>query len=124
MEIYEYLWDIKQLEGVSNTDLAKKTGMTTRQIYNFFDTQYKKRSETELLIAAALNLGGQGQPLLARIAAYYKEKLHELLGSAEEIFVKIYNHLPEKERRYVRALASTIFYELKEEREETKNGSV
>ncbi len=124
MEIYEYLWDIKQLEGVSNTDLAKRTGMTTRQIYNFFDTQYKKRSETELLIAAALNLGGQGQPLLARIAAYYKEKLHELLGSAEEIFVKIYNHLPEKERRYVRALASTIFYELKEEREETKNGSV
>ena len=112
------------MEGVSNTDLAKKTGMTTRQIYNFFDTQYKKRSETELLIAAALNLGGQGQPLLARIAAYYKEKLHELLGSAEEIFVKIYNHLPEKERRYVRALASTIFYELKEEREETKNGSV
>lgn len=124
MEIYEYLWDIKQLEGVSNTDLAKRTGMTTRQIYNFFDTQYKKRSETELLIVAALNLGGQGQPLLARIAAYYKEKLHELLGSAEEIFVKIYNHLPEKERRYVRALASTIFYELKEEREETKNGSV
>ncbi len=124
MEIYEYLWDIKQLEGVSNTDLAKRTGMTTRQIYNFFDTQYKKRSETELLIAAALNLGGQGQPLLARIAAYYKEKLHELLGSAEEIFVKIYNHLPEKERRYVRALASTIFYELKAEREETKNGSV
>lgn len=54
---------------------------------------------------------------MERIAEYYCNKLHAILGSAEETFIKYYCALPALEQRYLRIIAREIVSEVKNQRD-------
>lgn len=53
VEIYEYLWDIMQLENSNIWQLYEKTGISKIKLIHFFKSDYKKGSDTTEAIAAA-----------------------------------------------------------------------
>lgn len=107
MEIYEYLWDIMQLES-NIRQLYEKTGISKIKLIHFFKSDYKKGNDTVEAIAAAIGLSNSEIPIMERIAGYYCNRLHAILGSAEETFVKHYCALPALEQRYLRIIARDI----------------
>lgn len=110
MEIYEYLKDIMHLENSDVVQLSEKTGITAMKLRHFFSPEFKKNEQMIDTVAAALSLPDPELPPIERIAAYYREKLYMLLGSAEEIFIENYCALPALEQRYLRAIARNIAY--------------
>lgn len=118
MEIYEYLWDIMRLENSNLWQLYERTGISKIKLIHFFKPDYKKRNDTVEAIAAAVGLSDPDIPIMERIAEYYCNKVHEILGSAEETFIKHYCALPPLEQRYLRAIAREIAGEY----QNSKNG--
>lgn len=108
VEIYEYLWDIMQLENSNIWQLYEKTGISKIKLIHFFKSDYKKGSDTTEAIAAAIGLSNPEIPIMERIAAYYRNRLHAILGSAEDTFIKHYCALPAPEQRYLRIIARGI----------------
>lgn len=108
VEIYEYLWDIMQLENSNIRQLYERTGISKIKLIHFFKSDYKKGSDTTEAIAAAIGLSNPEIPIMERIAEYYCNKLHAILGSAEETFIKYYCALPALEQRYLRIIARDI----------------
>ena len=108
MEIYEYLWDIMQLENCNIRQLYEKTGISKIKLIHFFKSDYKKRDDTVEAIAAAVGLADPDIPIMERIAEYYCNRLHAILGSAEDTFIKHYCALPAPEQRYLRIIARDI----------------
>ncbi len=112
MEVYAYLRDIYHLIGCGKKYLIEKTGLTARVIDNYFSSRYRKKEETEKRIAAAL-LGESNAdaPLMVRIADFYKQRLHGYYGTAEEVFIKNYQHLPDREKAYLKSIANMFAWQ-------------
>ena len=112
MEVYAYLRDIYHLIGCGKKYLIEKTGLTERVIDNYFSSRYRKKEEPEKRIAAALlGEGNADAPLMVRIADFYKQRLHGYYGTAEEVFIKSYQHLPDREKAYLKSIANMFAWQ-------------
>lgn len=97
-----------RLENSNIVQLYEKTGISKIKLMHFFKPDYKKGSDTTEAIAATIGLSNPEIPIMERIAEYYRNRLHEILGSAEDTFIKHYCALPALEQRYLRIIARDI----------------